>query len=96
MCISQAGRPEGYWGYHSQADNFGRRLPAWIIGITRQPRIFLVLTITKLRNYEPRTLPLNRALYIHTRIMHGRGGEQLVAQQRLYDIIYIKIIAEYG
>ena len=24
MCVSQAGL-EGYWGYHSQADNFGRR-----------------------------------------------------------------------
>ena len=35
--------------------------------------IFLELTITKLRNYEPRILPLNRALYIHTRIMHGKG-----------------------
>ena len=88
MCISQAG-PEGYWGYHSQADTFGRRA-----GIYHRHHdnleIFLELTITKLRNYEPRTLPLNRALYIHTRIMHGRGGEQLVAQQRLYDIIYIR------
>ena len=37
MSISQAGL-EGYWGYHSQADTFGRRLPAWIIGLTRPPR----------------------------------------------------------
>ena len=71
MCISQAG-PEGYWGYHSQADTFGRRA-----GIYHRHQgnldIFLELTITKLRNYEPRMLPLNRALYIHTRIMHGKG-----------------------
>ena len=71
MCISQAG-PEGYWGYHSQADTFGRRA-----GIYHRPHdnleIFLELTITKLRNSEPRILPLNRALYIHTRIMHGKG-----------------------
>ena len=35
--------------------------------------IFLELTITKLHNYEPRMLPFNRALYNHTRIMHGKG-----------------------
>ena len=72
MCISQAGL-EGYWGYHSQADTFGRRLPAWIIGLARQPREILGLTITKLRNYEAEILPFNRGLYIHTRIMHGKG-----------------------
>ena len=62
MCISQPGL-EGYWGYHSQADTFGRRLPAFNMGLTRQPREILGLTIPKLRNYEPRILPFNRALY---------------------------------
>ena len=72
MCISQAGLKD-YWGYHSQADTFGRRLPALIIGLTRAPRDFLELTITKLRNYEPRMLPFDRARYNHTRNMHEKG-----------------------
>ena len=72
MCISQAGL-EGYWGYHSQADTFGRRLPAFNIGLTRQPHEILGLTITKLHNNEPRILPFNRARYNHTHNMHEKG-----------------------
>ena len=71
MCIRQAG-PEGCRGYHSQADTFGRRA-----GIYHRHHdnldIFLELTITKLRNYEPRMLPFDRARYNHTRNMHEKG-----------------------